>query len=433
MDWNALIVICVLLLGLLALGFHIAFALGIAGLVSFLLFVPGPSAFAMPGLIAWSSTNNFVMSCIPLFLLMAQLLLVSGLTEDIFNAVSGWLGRIPGSLLLSSVFACAVFAACSGSSSATVAAVGGPSGPEMIKRNYDRTLTYGTLCTGGALGILIPPSIPMVIFCQFSGESVGKLFMAGVVPGILLTLLFAVYIFFRAYLNPKLAPKTPSISLQQKLGYTLKSLPIFIVIFSVLGTIYLGIATPTEAAALGVVVSLLIALVRRRLTWANFLDALRTAAVTSAMLLMLLACAAIFSAVIIKLRFAATLVEIIGASNLGVWAVLILLYLLYFLLGMFIDPIAMIVLTLPVAIPVLQSFGVDLIWFGVIIVVMIETALLTPPVGTNLFVMQGIAPDVTLTELTKGVLPYIGIIFLLFLPLLNIFPQIAVWLPNTMR
>jgi tripartite ATP-independent transporter DctM subunit len=433
MDWNALIVIGVLLLAFLAMGFHIAFALGLAGIVSFLLFVPGQSAFAMPGLIAWSSTNNFVMSCIPLFILMAELLLVSGLTEDIFNAISAWLGRIPGSLLLSSVFACAVFAACSGSSSATVAAIGGPSGPEMIKRKYSRTLTYGTLCTGGTLGILIPPSIPMVIYCQMTGESVGKLFMAGIVPGILLTLIFAAYIFIRASINPKLAPKSPPVPFQQALSYTVKSLPLFIVIFAVLGTIYMGIATPTEAAALGAVASLCIALLRRRLTKTNFLGALRGTAVTSAMLLTLLAMAAIFASVIIKLRFASTLVELIGASGFGVWTVLILLYLLYFVLGMFIDPIAMIVLTLPVAVPVLQSFGVDLIWFGVIVVVMIETALLTPPVGTNLFVMQGIAPDTNMTELTKGVLPYVALIFLFFLPLLNFFPQIATWLPNTMR
>jgi tripartite ATP-independent transporter DctM subunit len=432
MDWGALAVIGAILLVLMGAGFHIAFALGLAAFISFLLFVPGPAVFTILGQIAWAATNNFVMSAIPLFILMSQLLVTSGLTEDLFSAASAWVGRVPGSLLLASNFACAAFATCSGSSTATVAAIGGPSASEMTKRGYDKKFSYGTLCTGGVLGILIPPSIPMIIYALFSGVSVGKLFMAGVVPGVILTFIFAIYIFLRSFFNPQLAPKSPSVSWKEKLSAAAKVLPIGLVVFAVLGTIYLGLATPTEAAALGGVASLILCLVRRRLTMKTLMLALQETAVSSAMLIALLACAFMFSFVVTKLRVANALVGIIVDANLGVWTVLIILYALYFLLGMFVDPVSMMILTLPTVLPTLKTMGVDPLWFGVIMVVMIETALLTPPVGANLFIMQGIAPDISMTDLIRGVLPYIILIFLLFLPLLNIFPQLALWLPRTM-
>jgi len=432
MDWGALAIIGGLLLVLMGAGFHIAFALGLAAFISFLLFVPGPAVFTVLGQIAWAATNNFVMSAIPLFILMSQLLVTSGLTEDLFTAASAWVGRVPGSLLLASNFACAAFATCSGSSTATVAAIGGPSAAEMTKRGYDKKFSYGTLCTGGVLGILIPPSIPMIIYALFSGVSVGKLFMAGIVPGIILTFIFAIYIFLRSFFNPQLAPNAPSVSWKEKLSASTRVLPIGLVVFAVLGTIYLGLATPTEAAALGGVASLILCLVRRRLTMKKLMMALQETAVSSAMLIALLACAFMFSFVVTKLRVANALVGMIVDANLGVWTVLLILYALYFVLGMFVDPVSMMILTLPTVLPALKTMGVDPLWFGVIMVVMIETALLTPPVGANLFIMQGIAPDISMTDLIRGVIPYIILIFLLFLPLLNIFPQLALWLPKKM-
>lgn len=419
------------LLVLLAAGIPIYAGLGVLGAIFIYvaLPVPVPSVVASQ---AWNQTNSFVLTAIPLFVFMGELLLHSGVSEEGYRALHRWLGRVPGGLAHANIATCSVFAAACGSSSATTAAVGSVSLPEMLKRGYNRPLSFGSIAAGGTLGILIPPSIPMIIFGALTGVSVGKLYMAGIVPGLALSALFMLYIAGATWRRPAFAPRsTEPFSLRAALASSVGVLPVFFLIVLVLGSLYAGVATPTEAAALGASGALIVAAWRRRLGLKVLTrSAIATAHVTSMLLLIVVASGAIHF-ILIRLGVPAALVALAGEHGLSANLILLLVIVVVTVAGMLIDPISIMVMVLPTLAPLLTSAGVDLVWFGVIVVILIEAALLTPPMALNIFVVRGLDPTASTLEVVRGSLPFIvmmyGLIGILFLV-----PGLALWLPGKM-
>jgi C4-dicarboxylate transporter, DctM subunit len=419
------------LLVLLASGIPIYAALGVLGAVAIYVALPAP----VPSIVAsqaWNQTNSFILTAIPLFVFMGELLLRSGVTEEGYRALHRWLGRVPGGLAHANIAACSVFAAACGSSSATTASVGGVSLPEMLKRGYDRPLSFGSIAAGGTLGILIPPSICMILFGALTGISIGKLYVAGVVPGMMLSALFMVYIALAAWRRPHLVPRsTEPFSLGVAIRSSLGILPVVALIVAVLGSLYLGVATPTEAAALGASGALVVAACRRRLAVRMVAQsAIATVHVTSMLLLIVVASTTIHF-VLIRLGVPSALVDMVEEQRLSANLVLVLVIAVVTLAGMLIDPISMMVMVLPTLAPVLTAVNVDLIWFGVVMVVLVEAALLTPPMALNIFVVRGLDPSASTWEVARGTLPFVVMMYLL-IGMLFIFPALALWLPAKM-
>ena len=425
----SLLLVATLVLFLL-LSVRIALALGLTGMLGLYFLLPQPQLSLLAER-SWSSVNAFALTAVPMFVLMGSLLLRSGVSTELFDALMRWFGRLPGGIAYASVGAATIFAAVSGSSIATAATLGAIACPEMVRRGYSIRLTYGVVAAGATLGILIPPSIAMIIYGTTVGAPVTVLFIAGIVPGLLLTLAFMAGVLVWSKLVAGAAPPGEAYSWQQKIRASLGTLPFAVVILAVLGSLYAGIATPTEAGAVGALVALLLCLVRRRLSLAGLYEtALETVRVTS-FLLMIVVGASILSWVFDYLRLPRSMVETVQAAQLAPWVVMGAIGLIYVVLGMFIDPISMMLMTLPVTFPIAQSVGFDAIWFGIALVLMIEVALITPPVGIVLFVLRGISPDVPLAEIVYGVLPFVFVI-LAFLVLLYFFPGIVAWLPSRM-
>lgn len=424
-----LIILVVVLFGLLALGLWIAVAIGIAGLAVIFL-SQGAFAFQTLADIAFNTANSFVLSAVPLYILMGELILNSGLSERFYRGISVWLNRVPGNLLHTNIVACGIFAAVSGSSVATAAAIGTVAVPEMKQQGYDNKLVFGSLAAGGTLGILIPPSIALIIYAALVRESVSDLFIAGIVPGLLMMGLFMSYILVRASVQSTLTPEGFSrFTWRERFVGLLAILPVVLLVIVILIGIYLGIMTPTEAAAVGAMLAVILAVAVGNLRWGGLTSALKRTVQTTCMVLFIIVGAQIVSFALAVSGISRAISE--GVVGLGVTPGLLflLIIVLYLILGAFIDGISMILITLPILFPVIQQVGFDPVWFGIVAVIMIEVGQITPPVGLNLFVLHSISGGRPFKEVVLGTLPYVGIM-LVVVAMLWIWPSIALWLPQ---
>jgi tripartite ATP-independent transporter DctM subunit len=418
------------MLALMFLSLPVAFAIVAVGTVG------GYLAFGMPliemmGSVVWGTLNNSVMTAIPLFMLLGEILLRSGIADKMFDVLAVWLGRLPGGLLHTNIGTCALFSATSGSSVATAATVATVALPALGQRGYPLQATLGSLAAGGTLGILIPPSVNLLVYGSLANVSVGQLFIAGVVPGLLLTALFSLYILI-AHRNAGAADKAPDVPLAQKLRLLRHLLPPAVIFLVVMGSIYGGLATPTESAALGVMVALFFVWRQGRLSLALMEHCFRQSARTTGMVVLVIVCALLLNVTLSMLGTAQAVTQWVGSLGLNAYTLLALLTGFYILLGMFMDAMSMLVLTVPIAVPMVVAVGVDPVWFGIFIVVMCEIALITPPVGMNLFVVQGLRRDGgSFGDVVRGSLPYV-FIMIGFVGLLIAWPQIALWLPESM-
>jgi C4-dicarboxylate transporter, DctM subunit len=379
----------------------------------------------------WGSTSSWTLTALPLFLWMGEILFRSKLSESMFNGLAPWLNRIPGRLLHANVVGCTIFAAVSGSSAATCATIGKITLPELKKRGYPDDIAIGTLAGSGTLGLLIPPSIIMIVYGVAANVSIAKLFIAGIIPGILLACLFSGYIVYWALRNPDKVPAPDAATtFTQKVYASRHLIPVVTLIAVVLGSIYSGIATATEAAAIGVAGALVLAAVEQSLNWKVFCDGLESACRVYCMIGLILAGAAFLTLAMGFIGLPRHLAEFIGAQNLSPFALIVLLTVFFIVLGCFLDGISMVVLTMAVLLPTVQKAGFDLIWFGIYIVLVVEMAQITPPVGFNLFVLQGLTKR-DIGYLAKTALPCF---FLMLAAVLftYFFPQIILWLPQKM-
>lgn len=425
-------VIVGLLFVLLASGVWIAIALMTTGMTG--LYIEGGARTLLSlGSISWNSINSFTLSPVPLFIVMGAIILRCGIAERFYAALAIWLRFLPGGLLQSNVVACSVFAAACGSSVATAGTIGTVTIPELRQRGYDTRMIFGSLAAGGTLGILIPPSIVMIIYCSIVEVSVAKLFIAGVLPGLLLAALFMGYIALRGIMNPALAPAdTTPVSPAERMRALFDIVPLFGLILFVMGSIYLGWATATEAAAIGVVASFVIAAMYRGLNWANVKEAHLSAVKTTCMVLIIVVAAQVFSYALVYSGLSRSLTGWVISLDLPKFVLFLAIVVLYIFLGCLIDGSSMMLLTLPVLFPIITAAGFDLIWFGVAVVVLIEIGMITPPIGLNLFVLHGIGGRGTqFSDVAMGALPYV-IIMLCFLLVMWFAPGIALWLPDQM-
>jgi len=416
----------------LLLGLPLVFVLGGISVV-FLYFTWGPHAFYMIVSQMWGSMNSFVLLAIPLFIFMAMILERSGVATDLYRMMHLWWAGVRGGLAIGTVAICAIFAAMSGISGAAVVTMGTIALPAMLKRGYDKELALGCINSGGGWGILIPPSIIMILYALITGVSVGALFAAGILPGLLLFVLVSLYIGIRCYFQPHLGPPLPKEergNWQERL-LALKAviLPMMIIVM-VLGAIMAGIATPTEAAALGVLGAVISAIVYRRFTWELMLtSAVRTFRLTGLVMWILFSAHAFSSAYAAMgaQRFLMQLMEYIPG---GEWGALIFIMLVIFLLAMVLDPVGIMLITLPVFLPIILAYGFDPIWFGILFIIMMEIGYMTPPFGFNLFYLKGIVPpSISMGDIYRSVIPF-TIVELFGLVLVILFPPIALWLPS---
>lgn len=422
----------VVLLALLALGVPIAFAMAFTGLAG-LWIVEGPApAMAQAALIPWEHGRDFVFVTVPLFVLMGQLFFHAGLASDLYDGLRKWVGRVPGGMAIASVLACGGFGAVTGSSIATVATMGTIVMPEMRRYNYNARLATGALAASGTLGILIPPSLIFIFYGVMTETSIGALFIAGIVPGIITALMFSSIILTRCLLTPELGPKGPHATWAERFSSIGRLGPVAGLFVLIIGGIYAGIFTPTEAAGIGCIGVLATASIRRKLTREGIAAALRSTALISAMIFAIIVGGYLVARFLAVTGVTDFLVEAIIAAEFGRFGLLLLLVVLYFVLGAMLDVFGMLVLTIPFVFPVVTELGIDPVWFGVFVVIMAELALITPPIGANVFVMRRVAPEVPMEEIFLGVFPFvigeIGVLILLIL-----FPDIAVWLVEQMR
>jgi tripartite ATP-independent transporter DctM subunit len=420
-------------------GIHVAAALGMLSLLLMQVFSDRP-LWEMTGLIAWNVGTTNVLVAVPMFIFMGELLLRGGLTDRLYRCFSGWFNWLPGGLLQSNIATCAAFAAISGSTAATAATISRVALPVFRARGYNEPLVVGSLAGGGTLGILIPPSIILIVYGVLAEESIGALYMAGVIPGLLLTLIFMVMIFLMASVRPSLAPREQSVTWGEKLRLSIAMLPVAVLIFLVLGTIYMGIATPTEAASLGVVGAFVLALMAGKVTLPMLKETFLSTVNTTAMVLLVVSAAFMLNFVLAILGVPYAMASAVAGLGWSPLAVIWALILFYLVLGTFMDAYSMIVTTVPVILPVIKGLGLDLVWFGILMTLLVEVALISPPHGLNLFILhnvrlQSAVPGEkrkTITDLYLGVLPFV-VAILLMIMLLVAFPGLATWLPATIR
>jgi tripartite ATP-independent transporter DctM subunit len=432
MSWEVvLLLVTGLLVGLLLSGLWIAFGLGIAGVVVLVLW-GGPATLTTLGPIAWNTVESFVLTSVPLFILMGEVILRAGLSDGFYRSMGVWFRGLRGGLLQSNIVACAIFAAVSGSSVATAAAIGTVAIPEMTKRGYERKILFGSLAAGGTLGILIPPSIPMIIYAALVEQSVERLFIAGVLPGIVMSLVFMAYIWVHVTLRPGLVPKEEAhATWTERLGAVVGVGPMALLILLVLGSIWLGYATPTEAAAVGASAAIGLSLLARRLRWSTFVQSVASTVRTTCMVLFIIVGAQVLSYALVRTGASRALTAWVVGFGLSRWVLFAIIVLLYIVLGCIVDGVSMMVLTLPILYPIVIAAGFDPIWFGIVLVIMIELGGITPPVGLNMFVIQGISGGRPMGEIVWGSLPF-GVLMLLVLVLISIFPGVVTWLPTQM-
>jgi len=427
MDWiyQGILVGAILLI-MLGSGIFISVALGATGIITLLIFSHGKALVG--SMLAWNMTNSFILSAVPLFLFMGEIIMRAGLNRRLYDCFSAFVGRLPGGLLHSNILACALFASMSGSSVATAATIATVAVPEQKQRGYDSRYILGSLAAGGTLGILIPPSIAMILYATIVQESIGRLFVGGVIPGIILSLLFMLYIMFSAIRNPKIAPRQV---VKFKFSYLLDFIPSLFLILVVLGSIFFGVATPTEAAAMGALGAIVLAVAYRSLTFTVIKESLLSTVRTTSMLMILMVGAKILAFSLSDLGVLEEITQRILSLQMRPLVIMIGIYALYLVLGCFFDPVSMMIMTLPLIFPVVIGLGYDSVWFGIILVILIEAGLITPPVGLNIFVIQGTAGGQPLKDVMLGAAPYV-VMMMILIALVTAFPSLALWLPGKM-
>ncbi|MEZ5659195.1 MAG: TRAP transporter large permease [Burkholderiaceae bacterium] len=425
-----LIVVAILLV-LVGIGAPIFLALGAAGLTG-LYMARGSMAFFFAPSSLFGQLNSFELIALPLFILMGNFLAATPVGANLFRAAAMWLQWLRGGLAIATVGASTIFGAISGVSVAGVAAVGSIAVPEMLKHGYNRKLAAGAVASSGALAMLIPPSVPFIIYGATSGVSVAKLFIGGIVPGVILALALAVFIYFRALTKPELAPVDTETTYSwadrvRSLGGIWHAL---LLVAIVLGAIYSGLATPTESAAFGAAGAFLIAaLIFRAITWKNLGEILSSSVKVSGTILLIIGCAKIFGDYLNLVRLPEMVTEALVATAMPPWLILVLVMIALVFLGMLVDGVSLIVVTTPILLPLISALGYDPLWFGIILVMNLEIAVVTPPVGLNLYALRGVCQMLSVEEIIAGVTPYVAVQFAILM-LFVLIPGLSLWLPN---
>lgn len=417
----------VLLLIFLALGIPVAASLGLLaiGLIQGFSLLPLTRAI---GEIAWTSSTGFLVVSVPLFVLLGEILLRSGIADRMYDAVAAWLSWLPGGLMHANVGSCSLFAAMSGSSVATAATIGTTAMPQLRAHRYNEPLFLGSLAAGGTLGILIPPSINMIVYGLITNTSIPRLYLAGIVPGVILTLLFMLVIGIACVLKPERGGIPMRASWSNRIATLPELLPPLVIFVVVVGSIYAGWATATESAALGVAAALALAGARRRLTWAMLSAALEGTMRTTAMIMFIILAAFFLNFAMTAVGLTQAVVGVVTGLHLGPLGLILAVIVFYLILGCFMDTMSMMIATIPVIAPIVFANGFDPVWFGIVMVVLVEAAMITPPVGINLYVIQGLRSEGGIGEIAIGIIPFLAAMVVL-LGLLIAFPGIALWLP----
>ncbi len=419
-----------ILLFFLGSGIWVAISMIGVSAIGMIIFTSRPVGDAMATTI-WGTSSSWTLTALPLFVWMGEILFRTKLSENLFEGLSPWMQKLPGGLIHVNVVGCALFAAISGSSAATVATVGKMSIPELRKRNYPEKILLGSLAGSGTLGLLIPPSIILIIYGVTVQESIAKLFIAGILPGILIAIIFMLYVIIWSLLNKNIMPQSfETFSFIEKLNRSKKLAPVIILILAVIGSIYSGVATATEAASLGVVGALILSYFQKSLTFSTFKLSLMGATKTSCMIAFILAGSSFLSLAMGFTGLPRNLAVWIQEMNLSPYILILVLTIFYIILGMFLDGISAVVLTMAIIEPMIRQAGFDMIWFGIFLVIVVEMAQITPPVGFNLFVLQGMA-NKDMAYIAKSAFP-LFLLMILAVIIIIIFPEIALWLPNQM-
>lgn len=417
---------------LVFLGIPIAYSMTIAGFVGFVYLASIEGGLRIVGKDFYANFASYTLTVIPLFVWMGFLALHAGIGSRLFDAAYKLVGRLRGGLAMAAEVACGLFGAICGSTTATTATIGSVALPEMKKFGYAPWLSTASIASGGILGVLIPPSTVFIVYSVCTEQSIAKLFISGIFPGILLCFLYMATIWVLVRINPSIAPPGPKFSLKEKvLAFGGGSAETIIIFMICMGGLFAGVFTPTEAGAVGAFTVLMVALARRKLNWKGFVGSLSDTTKTTAMILLLVAGAVVFGRFIAVSRIPAELASWISGLNVPRDVVFWLIMLIYLMLGTFIDALAMILLTIPIFYPVILSLGYDPIWFGVIIVLVCGMGVITPPVGMNVYVIAGIAKDVPLFTIFKGIWPFVGA-QIVCIAIVFVFPQIATWLPQVL-
>ena len=424
MLWSAL----VLLIGLLALAVPVAAGLGILGIVLSTLYSKLPLTLAI-GEVAWATSNNFLLVAIPFFVLLGEILLRSGIAERMYNALVLWVPWLPGGLMHSNIAACAMFAATSGSSVATAATIGTVAMGEIKKHGYSERLFLGTIAAGGTLGILIPPSINMIVYGVLTDSSIPRLYLAGIIPGLVLASLFSLTVLIACLLRPSLGGRRTNVEWRARIRALPDLIPPLIIFLAVIGSIYAGLATATESAALGVIAALGVAAWHRSLSVRMLLHAFEGTMRTTAMIMAILIAAYFLNFVISSIGLTAQVNRMITGLGLTSTELLVGVIIFYLVLGCFMETLSMMVATVPIIAPVMFKAGYDPIWFGILIIILMETAMITPPVGINLYVVQGLRKRGRIDDVIIGAAPFV-LAMLAMIAILSYWPQLALWLPR---
>lgn len=425
--WTSLIVIVAILV-LLGMGVWVAVALIACGLISILFFTPAPADLIFSST-SWTSTASWALTALPLFIWMGEILFKTRLSEDLFSGLSPWVQRLPGRLVHVNILGSGVFAAVSGSSAATTATIGRISLPELERRGYPEALSIGTLAGSGTLGLLIPPSIIMIVYGVAAQVSIARLFLAGILPALLLMALFSAYVAFHALRNPSQYPEqVQRMPIWERIKLLRLMLPVVLLFIAVIGSIYAGIATPTEAAAVGVAGALAIAWTSGSLTMSALWDSLKSATTTTCMIAFILLGAAYLTSAMSFTGLPREIADGVAQLGLNQYQLLVALTVLFILLGCFLDGISMVVLTSSVILPTVLAAGIDPVWFGIYLVLVVEIAQLTPPVGFNLYVIQGLTGK-SIVDIARYSVPSF-LLMLVAVAIISIYPQIALILPE---
>lgn len=417
---------------LLISGMPLGVVMALVGMAGFAYLVPGPAVFEMAMSSAYGSIASYDLTVIPLFVLMGEIAFYSGISGSLYSVANKWVGSVSGGLAMATIWACAGFAAICGSSMASAATMATVSLPEMKRNRYSPALATGAVAAGGTLGVLIPPSTGFIIYGIITQTSIGKLFISGIAPGILLVILFSITIFIQSRLDPCVGPPAPKTTFKEKIYSLPQLVDVLILFILVMGGLFIGFFTPTEAAAVGAFLTLLLSVVRRRLNWQGFVNSFVDTALTTGMIFFILIGAMIFNKFLAVSTIPAEAASFISGLHVSHLVVLLLILIVYIILGCLLDTLAMILLTTPIFFPVVMALGYDPILFGVLVVIEIEMGSITPPVGMNVFIVAGVAKDIPMQQIFKGIFPFF-VMMAVAMAFIIAFPQIALFLPGFMK
>ena len=421
-----------IMLGLMLIGLPVAGALFAVAILGALMYLGTPTLM-MFGNQMWSILHDFVLTAIPMFILLGEILVRSGITDRMYTALSDWMRRWPGGLLHTNIGACGMFSAVSGSSVATAATIGTVALPSMKRNGYSERLALGTIAAGATLGILIPPSINMIIYGSMSNTSIGRLFLAAIVPGLLLIAMFMIFVAVICVLRPRMGGDAlPPVPMSERLARLKDLLPPLLIFAVVMGSIYTGWATPTESAAVGVIAALVLAAARRRLSIRMLNESVLAVVRITAMIMLIVLAAQLLSFVMGVLRIPQAITTLVADTGATQLQIILMLIVFYLILGCFLETLSMMITTIPIVMPIVLFFGIDPVWFGVFLVLMMEIALITPPLGMNLFIVQGVRPNGgSVMDVVWGAMPF-TLIMLLMVAILIAFPQVALFVPDVL-